>query len=267
VRSSITWKPTAATASAPATPDWPGCTPCSGSPALRHPEHAAVIARVLTIPPKRFDRRLVTYLTEPETAALLAAPDTDTPTGRRDHALLVLAVQTGLRVSELTALTCADIRLGVGAHVNCLGKGRKQRITPLTSTTAAVIKAWLTERRGEPGDLLFPSRHGTAMSRDAVERRLTKHAATAARVAPTLTEKKISPHVLRHTAAMRLLAAGVDSTVIALWLGHESVATTQIYIHADLALKEQALARTAPLEAIPGRYQPSDTVMAFLDGL
>lgn len=235
--------------------------------ALRHPEHAAVIARVLAIPPKRFDRRLVTYLTEPETAALLAAPDTDTLTGRRDHALLVLAVQTGLRVSELTALTCADIRLGVGAHVNCLGKGRKQRITPLTSTTAAVIKAWLTERRGEPGDLLFPSRHGTAMSRDAVERRLTKHAATAARVAPTLTEKKISPHVLRHTAAMRLLAAGVDSTVIALWLGHESVATTQIYIHADLALKEQALARTAPLEAIPGRYRPSDTVMAFLDGL
>lgn len=233
--------------------------------ALHHPEHAATIARVLAIPPKRFDRRLVTYLTEPEVTALLAAPDT--PTGRRDHALLVLAVQTGLRVSELAALNCADIRLGVGAHVNCLGKGRKQRITPLTATTIVIMKAWLSERRGEPTDALFPSRHGTALSRDAVERRLTTHAATAARAAPTLTEKKISPHVLRHTAAMRLLAAGVDSTVIALWLGHENVATTQIYIHADLALKEQALARTAPIDATPGRYQPSDTVLAFLDSL
>jgi integrase/recombinase XerD len=235
--------------------------------ALRHPEHAAVIQRILAIPPKRFDRQLVTYLTEPETTTLLAAPDTATWTRHRDHALLVLAVQTGLRVSELTALTCADVRLGTGAHVNCLGKGRKQRITPLTSTTTAVISAWLTDRRGAPTDPLFPSRHGTATSRDAVERRLTKHTATAARVEPTLTEKKVSPHVLRHTATMRLLAAGVDSTVIALWLGHESVATTQIYIHTDLALKEQALARTAPLDTTPGRYRPSDTVMAFLDSL
>ena len=246
MRSSTTWKPSAATASAPATPGWPRCTPCSGSPHCATPNTPRSIQRVLAIPPKRFDRRLVTYLTEPEIAALLAAPDTDTLTGRRDHALLVLAVQTGLRVSELTALTCADVHLGAGAHVNCLGKGRKQRITPLTSTTTAVIRAWLAERRGEPTDPLFPSRHGTVMSRDALERRLAKHAAIAARVEPTLAEKKISPHVLRHTAAMRLLAAGVDSTVIALWLGHESVATTQIYIHADLALKEQALARTAP---------------------
>jgi integrase/recombinase XerD len=235
--------------------------------ALRHPDHAAVIARVLAIPPKRFDRRLVTYLTEPETTALLAAPNTNTWTGRRDHALLVLAVQTGLRVSELTALTRADVHLDTAAHVTCLGKGRKQRITPLTSTTTAVIGAWLAERRGDPTAPLFPSRYGRAMSRDAVERRLTGYAATAARAAPTLAEKKITPHVLRHTAAMRLLAAGVDSTVIALWLGHESVATTQIYVHADLAVKEQALARTAPLDASPGRYQPSDTIMAFLDGL
>lgn len=226
-----------------------------------------MIQRVLAIPPKRFDRQLVTYLTESETTALLAAPDTQTPTGRRDHALMVLAVQTGLRVSELTALTCADVHLGTGAHVSCLGKGRKQRITPLTPTTSAIIRAWLDERRGEPTDPLFPNRHGTTMSRDAVERRLAKHAATAARAEPTLTSKKISPHVLRHTAAMRLLAAGVDSTVIALWLGHESVATTQIYIHADLALKEQALARTTPLDTAPGRYRPTDTVMAFLDSL
>jgi integrase/recombinase XerD len=235
--------------------------------ALRHPEHAAVIQRVLAIPPKRFDRTLVTYLTEPETTALLAAPDTTNPTGRRDHALLTLALQTGLRVSELTALTCADIRLGAGAHVNCLGKGRKQRITPLTCTTIAVIGAWLAEHPGLPTDPLFPTRRGTPMSRDAVERRLATHAATAASRELTLAEKKISPHVLRHTAAMRLLAAGVDSTVIALWLGHESVATTQIYIHADLALKEQALARTAPLDTVPGRYRPSDSTMAFLASL
>jgi site-specific recombinase XerD len=166
--------------------------------ALQHPEHAAVIQRVLAIPPKRFDRRLVTYLTEPEATALLAAPDTTTWTGRRDHALLVLAIQTGLRISEITALTCADIRPGAGAHVSCQGKGRKQRITPLTSTTIAVINTWLAERRGLPTDPLFPSRHGTAMSRDALERRLAKHTTTAARTASTLAEKKISPHVLRH---------------------------------------------------------------------
>lgn len=235
--------------------------------ALHHPEHAALIQQVLAIPPKRFDRRLITYLTEAETSALLAAPDTTTWTGRRDHALLVLAVQTGLRVSELTALTCSDIRLGVGAHVNCLGKGRKQRITPLTTTTAKVLSGWLTERQGQPAEPLFPSRYNTAMSRDAVERRLTKHTATAAKAQPTLKEKKTSPHVLRHTAAMRLLAAGVEGTIIALWLGHESVATTQIYIHADLALKEQALARTAPLNTVPGRYHPSDNIMAFLESL
>jgi integrase/recombinase XerD len=235
--------------------------------ALRHPEHAAVIARVLAIPPKRFDRRLVTYLTEPETAALLAATNTSTWTGRRDHALLVLAIQTGLRISELIALTRADVHLGIAAHVTCLGKGRKQRITPLTSTTTTVLGAWLAEHRGDLTTPLFPSRYGRALSRDAVERRLTGYTATAARAAPTLTEKKITPHVLRHTAAMRLLAAGVDSTVIALWLGHESVATTQIYVHADLAIKEQALARAAPLDVNPGRYQPSDTIMAFLDSL
>ncbi|MET7844735.1 tyrosine-type recombinase/integrase [Streptomyces sp. NPDC005356] len=235
--------------------------------ALQHPEHAEVIQRVLAIPPKRFARTIITYLTEPETAALLAAPDKATRTGRRDHALLVLAVQTGLRVSELTALTRADIRLGTGAHVNCLGKGRKQRITPLTPTVIRVLSEWLTERGGEPVDPLFPSRYGDAMSRDALERRLTKYAGIAAQAEPTLAEKKVSPHVLRHTAAMRLLAAGVDTTVIALWLGHESTATTQVYIHADLALKEQALARTAPLDTLPGRYRPSDDVMAFLASL
>jgi site-specific recombinase XerD len=235
--------------------------------ALRHLEAAAVIQRVAAIPPKRFDRKLVTYLTEPEAAALLAAPDTATRTGRRDRALLTLAIQAGLRVSELTSLTRADVFLGTGAHVTCTGKGRKQRITPLTPATAKVLAAWLGEHPGNPGDPLFPSQSGAPMSRDAVERRIGKHAAAAASAQPSLKGKKISPHVMRHTAAMRLLAAGVDTTVIALWLGHESVTTTQIYIHADLAIKEKALARTAPLDVQPGRYQPPDALVAFLESL
>ena len=235
--------------------------------ALRHPEHAAVIQRILAIPPKRFDRQLVTYLTEPETTALLAAPDTATWTGRRDHALLVLAVQTGLRVSELTALTCADVHLGTGAHVSCLGKGRKQRITPLTPATVTVLRGWLDERGGLPADPLFITRRGTPLSRDALERRVAKYTAIAAESCPSLLEKKVSPHTLRHSAAMRLLGAGIDTSVIALWMGHENTATTQVYIHADLALKERAIARTAPRNTAPGRYQPSDDILAFLDGL
>jgi site-specific recombinase XerD len=235
--------------------------------ALTHPQDAAVIARVLAIPPKRFDQTLVTYLTESETDALLAAPDQNTWTGRRDHALLMVAAQTGLRVSELTSLTRADAHLGTGAHVSTVGKGRKQRITPLTPETVANLSAWLAEHRALPTDPLFPTRRGGRLSPDAVERRLTKHVATAALTCPTLAEKKVSPHVLRHTAAMRLLNAGVDTTVIALWLGHENVATTQIYIHADLALKERALARTTPTNTTPGRYQPTDAIIAFLESL
>jgi site-specific recombinase XerD len=235
--------------------------------ALTHPQDAAVIARVLAIPPKRFDRTLVTYLTEPETDALLTAPDQSTWTGRRDHALLAVATQTGLRVSELTSLTRADAHLGTGAHISTIGKGRKQRITPLTPGTVTILRAWLAEHYALPTDPLFPTRRGGRLSPDAVERRLAKHIVTAALTCPTLAEKRVSPHVLRHTAAMRLLNAGVDTTVIALWLGHENVATTQIYIHADLALKERALARTAPAGTAPSRYQPTDTVIAFLESL
>jgi integrase/recombinase XerD len=235
--------------------------------ALQRPEDAAVIARVLAIPPKRFDRTLVTYLNEEEVAALLAACDQGTWTGRRDQTLLMLACQTGLRASELTHLRIMDIHLGVGPHVSCLGKGRKHRITPLTTGTVTLLRAWLTERGGEPDDPLFATRRGTAITRDALERRVATHAATAARTCPTLHDKKVSPHTMRHTAAMRLLAAGIDSAVIALWLGHENPATTQMYIHADLALKEKALARTAPQHIAPGRYQPCDTTLAFLDAL
>jgi site-specific recombinase XerD len=235
--------------------------------ALRHPEHAAVIQRVLAIPPKRFERRLVTFLTEPEVDALLTAPDRTTWTGRRDHALLALAVQTGLRISELIALRDADVHLGVGPHVSCVGKGRKQRITPLTAPVVAVLRVWLAERCGHAHDPIFTTRKGKTLSRDALERRLATYVARASRTCSSLQEKTITLHVLRHTAAMRLLHAGVDTSVIALWLGHQQVETTQIYLHADLALKERALARTTPVHSSPGRYHPSDALLAFLEAL
>lgn len=235
--------------------------------ALCHPEHAAVIQRVLAIPPKRFERRLVSFLTDTEADALLAAPDRSTWTGRRDHALLAMAVQTGLRASELIGLRCGDVYLGVGPHVSCLGKGRKHRVTPLTRPVVAVLRAWLSERGGQATDILFPTHTGRTLSRDALEHRLATHVATAVRLCPSLREKTITVHVLRHTSAMRLLHAGVDTSVIALWLGHEQVETTQIYLHADLALKERALSRTTPVHTSPGRYRPPDTLLAFLEAL
>jgi site-specific recombinase XerD len=229
--------------------------------ALRHPEHAALIQRVLAIPPKRFDKALITYLNPAEIDALLAAPDRLTRAGRRDRALLLLAVRTGLRVSEMVNLNRADLHLGTGAHVTCLGKGRKHRSTPLDKQTAAVLNTWLNERRGgQPDEPLFPGRTGARLSRDAVERLVTKHATTAGL-------KAVTPHVLRHTAAMQLLHAAVDIAVIALWLGHEQAETTQIYLHADMTIKQRALDRTTPPNTRPGRYQPSDLVMAFLDTL
>jgi integrase/recombinase XerD len=235
--------------------------------ALRHPEHAETIARVLAIPAKKFDRALVTWLTEPEVDALLTAPDKATWAGRRDHAMLTLAAQAGLRVSELTGLTGGDVFLGAGPHVSCHGKGRKQRITPLTKVTITVLRAWLVERHGDPGQPLFPNRTGGRLSRDAVEKRLAQHVTTAAAECSSLKAKNVTAHTLRHTAAMRLLHAGVDTSVIALWLGHEQADTTQIYLHADLELKEKALARTTPANTKPGRYKPPDQLLAFLEGL
>jgi integrase/recombinase XerD len=235
--------------------------------ALRHPEHAGLIQRVLAIPSKRHQQTMVCFLTPQEVDALLAAPDRTSWHGRRDHALLTLAVQTGLRVSELTSLTSNDLHLGTGACVHCVGKGRKQRVTPLTRQTVAVMKVWLRERAGDPADPLFPGRRGQPLTTDAVAWLLTKHVTTATPHCPTLAGKNVTPHVLRHTAAMRLLQAGVDTSVIALWLGHESIQTTQIYLHADLALKERALARTTPPGTTPGRYRPPDKLLAFLEAL
>lgn len=238
-----------------------------GFAALRHPEHAADIARVLAIPAKRGDQTIVTFLTDDEASALLAAPDRATRTGRRDHAWILLAIQTGLRAAEITGLTCKDVHLGSGAYVACHGKGRKDRITPLTPGTVTTLKAWLAERAGKPGDPLFDTIRGGPMSHDALQQRLTLHAAAARQSCPALASKKVTPHVLRHSAAMALLHAGNDITVIALWLGHESVTTTQIYLQADMELKQRALDRTTPPATAPGRYKPPDQLLAFLEAL
>jgi integrase/recombinase XerD len=231
---------------------------------LRAPEHAALISRVLQIQPKRTATTIVSFLSPAELDALLAAPDRATWHGRRDHALLVFAAQTGLRVSELTGLAGHDVHLGAGPHVYCRGKGRKDRATPLTPHTIGILATWIAEQRPDPTSPLFATRAGTPMSRDAVEHLVARHAATASRTCPSLQAKKVTPHTLRHTAAMNLLHAGVDITVIALWLGHENPATTRIYLHADMALKEKAIARTAPPGTTAGRYQAPDQLLAFL---
>jgi len=235
--------------------------------ALGHPEHAATIARVMAIPTKRHERNTVSYLDLDEIKALLAAPDPGTWLGRRDHALLVIMIQTGVRVSELVALRVRDVHLDTGAHIRVTGKGRKKRATTLTSETVTIVRAWLKERRGQPAEPLFPTRQGRPLSRYTVGAIVSKHAAAAAASCPSLTAKRVTPHTLRHTNAMLLRAKGVDIATIALWLGHESTQTTHIYEHADPTLKEQAIARTAPLGVKPGRYRPSDTLLAFLDSL
>jgi integrase/recombinase XerD len=235
--------------------------------ALQAPEHAESIARVLAIPPKRCDRTLVSFLTAPEIEVLLAAPDRTRWHGRRDHALLALACQTGLRVSELTALTRGDVHTGEGAHVRCHGKGRKQRHTPLTRQTVTILTVWNAERKGRGDQPLFPTRSGTALSRDAIARLVAKHAATAARSCPSIAAKNVTPHTLRHSAAMALLHVGIDTSVIALWMGHASPDSTQAYLHADMTIKQRALARVTPPNTAPGRYQPPDSLLAYLDTL
>jgi integrase/recombinase XerD len=235
--------------------------------ALEHPEHAHTIARVMAIPAKRYERNILSYLVPGEIKALLAAPDRSTWLGRRDHALLTLMIQTGVRVSELTGLRTCDIHLGTGAHIRVTGKGRKKRATTLTGETAKVMRQWLTERNGQPADPLFPTRRGQPLSRYTVGALVAKHAVTAAASCPSLKARRVTPHTLRHTNAMLLRAKGVDIATIALWLGHESTQTTHIYEHADPALKEQAIARTTPLGAKPGRYRPPDALLAFLESL
>lgn len=234
---------------------------------LRHPEHAALIQRVLAVPAKRFDKPIVSFLTAAEIDALVDAPDRSRWEGRRDRALLLVAVQTGLRVSELTGLDCGDASLGTGANVRCEGKGRKHRAVPLTSSTQAVLSVWLSERAGRRDEPLFPTRTGRRLSTDAVERLVHKHAATAAARCPSLRADKLHPHVLRHSCAMSLLQAGVDTAVIALWLGHADIRSTHAYLHADMTIKQRALDLTTPTSTPPGRYRPADSLLAFLEGL
>ena len=235
--------------------------------ALHEPRYAALAQRVLAIPDKRYTRRPVAYLEREEIEALLRAPDPRTRTGRRDRTLLLVAVQTGLRASELIGLRCEDIQLGTGAHVRCHGKGRKERCTPLRKDAARALRAWLKERRGEPADPVFPNQRGGSLSHDTLDYLLRKHLATARARCPSLNRKRVSTHSLRHSCAMELLHSGVDRSVIALWLGHESVETTYIYLHADLKLKQQAMARTTPSRMPLERYRPEDDVLAFLNSL
>ncbi len=235
--------------------------------AFLEPSHSAHIQRVLAIPVKRQDRPLIDFLTHSEIKALLAAPDKTTWAGRRDRALLVLAIQTGLRLSELIGIRRRDIVLTTGAHVRCYGKGRKERRTPLTKQTVAVMKSWLEERKGSDDDYVFPNARATQLSPDGVQYLLAKHVAMAQKTCPSLKEKRVSPHVLRHTAAMELLQAGVDHSVIALWLGHESAETTMVYLQADLAFKEKILAKTKPVNVKAGRYRPGDKLLQFLNML
>jgi site-specific recombinase XerD len=235
--------------------------------ALEMPQCSALIQRVLVIPNKRQPRPLVDFLSRPEIKALLAAPNPKTWLGRRDYALLLTAVQTGLRLSEITALRQSDIILGSGAHVRCQGKGRKERCTPVAKPTARVLAAWIKEQGKDGAKILFPSARGGPLSPDSVQYLVTKYAAVARKNCPSLLQKRVSPHVLRHTAAMELLQAGVDRSLIAIWLGHESVETTQIYLDADLALKEKVLAKTTPIKSKRRLYQPTDELLAFLKNL
>jgi len=235
--------------------------------AMSEPAYLLHCQKILAMPGKRYVRRTVEFLDRAEMDALLAAPDRSTWAGRRDHAILMMALQTGLRVSEIVHLRRRDIVTGPGSHVRCEGKGRKERCTPLRQEIVKTLTVWLEERKGADDDPLFPSTRGSRLSRDAVEQLVHKHAMAAAKSCSSLTGKRISPHVLRHSTAMELLHHGVDQAVIALWLGHESVETTQIYVHADLRLKEKALARLKAPESHPGRYRPDDELLAFLEAL
>lgn len=235
--------------------------------AMEEPQHALHCQRILAMPSKRYVKRAVDFIDRTEMTALLAAPDPTSWVGRRDRAILLLVLQTGLRVSELVNLNCGDVILGQGAHVRCEGKGRKQRSTPLRRDTIKIVQAWLRERAGKDDDPAFPTIRGDRLSRDAVEHIVRKYTMAASKACASLKGKRVSPHVLRHSTAMDLLQSGVDRTVIALWLGHESVETTQIYIHADIRLKEKALARVATSKTRPGRYRPDDALLGFLESL
>ncbi len=236
--------------------------------AFREPRHSALIQRVLDIPTKRWEKKPVDFLKNNEVEALLQAPDLSTWLGRRDRALMALMAQTGLRVSETIGLCFQDVKLNGPAHIHCTGKGRKQRLTPIKPLVAAILRDWAKECKARPEQPLFPnSRNRGHLSRDAVEYLLKKYAKVARQQCPSLADKRVTPHVLRHSCAMNLLQSGVDPATIALWLGHESLDSIQCYLHADIEMKQKALEKTAPFGLPSGRYRPDDSLMSFLEGL
>lgn len=231
------------------------------------PEQIGLIQQVLAIPSKRCEKKNVTFLKRPEIDSLLDIPDRQTWIGRRDHALLLLLIQTGLRVSELTTLRGKDVMLESVAYVHCTGKGRKERCTPLTIETVRVLKTWVKENNHNPTDFLFHSTRANQLNTDTVRKLLTKYVVIAQKSCSSLKNKRVTPHVLRHTAAMQMLEAGIGSEMIALWLGHESPDTTQIYLEADLSMKEKLLEKMKPIKVRKGRFKADDRLLAFLKGL
>lgn len=235
---------------------------------FRHPEHSELIARVLAIPAKSTSKVSVTYLDDAEVEAILAAPNRQTWSGARDHAWLLLMITTGIRVGELVRLRRLDVATKRPAHIVVMGKGRKERIVPLDKSTASIVVQWAQRDPATSDAPQFRARgRNGPMSTDAVAQRVALHATTASTRAPSLKVKTVTPHALRHTCAMRMLASGLDITTIALWLGHSSPAATRHYLHADLGLKQRALERTAPPHTKKGRYAPPDNLLAFLEAL
>lgn len=231
------------------------------------PTHAEHIMRVLAIPNKRFTRKLIGFLNRSEVDALLAAPNRSIWSGRRDHAFILTAVQTGLRVSEITALRSADVVINSGAHVRVIGKGRKERCIPLAKPTVKIVKNWMNESVRGSDQIVFPNANGKQLTVHGVQYLLNKHKKVAIKRCPSLESQHVTVHRLRHTMAMDLLQSGVDRAVIALWLGHESSETTQVYLDATLELKEKALSKLSPIQSPAKRFHPSDELLDFLNNL
>lgn len=235
--------------------------------ALRDPDRLGQVTQIMAVPVKRQEKRLVSALAREEIEAILSTPDQSTWTGRRDYVLLLTMYNTGARVSEMIGLQREQVRFGASTYVQLHGKGRKERTVPLWPHTARALESWFHDLAGKCGTVAFPNARGHQMARDGVEYLLRETVKKAARNCPALFGKRVSPHMLRHTTAMHLLQSGVDITVIALWLGHESIETTHCYVEADLAKKQRALDKITPIQGSLARFRPNDKLLAFLAAL